>query len=211
MATFHKRRNGDGSTSWDAMVRVVGYPTTSKSFRHQTRGGTVGRPHRRRPAGPHASLAPRNDARAPARRRLARLTNPTAAVFAYWRAELGDVRSTKITPGVDRHHRDRLLGAACRGHRHKRSKPRSPATVRNYSDRARAAIRAGGQGTARHGVQPMRQRHEAEGVDRGCALALRRRTERRCSPRARRPSRPTSIRSCCSRSRPARAKARSRR
>jgi hypothetical protein len=32
MATFHKRRNGDGSTSWDAMVRVVGYPPTGKSF-----------------------------------------------------------------------------------------------------------------------------------------------------------------------------------
>ena len=33
MATFSKRRNGDGSTSWDAMVRVVGYPATGKSFR----------------------------------------------------------------------------------------------------------------------------------------------------------------------------------
>ena len=33
MATFSKRRNGDGSTSWDAKVRVVGYPTMGKSFR----------------------------------------------------------------------------------------------------------------------------------------------------------------------------------
>src|SRR5215813_6685338 len=33
MASITKRRNGDGSTSWDAMVRVVGYPTTCKSFR----------------------------------------------------------------------------------------------------------------------------------------------------------------------------------
>ena len=32
MATFNKRRNGDGSTSWDAMVRVVGYPAIGKSF-----------------------------------------------------------------------------------------------------------------------------------------------------------------------------------
>jgi hypothetical protein len=33
MATLSKRRNGDGSTSWDAMVRIVGYPATGRSFR----------------------------------------------------------------------------------------------------------------------------------------------------------------------------------
>jgi hypothetical protein len=33
MATMRKRRNGDGSTSWDATVRVVGYPTIARSFR----------------------------------------------------------------------------------------------------------------------------------------------------------------------------------
>jgi hypothetical protein len=33
MATISKRRNGDGSISWDALVRVVGYPTTGTSFR----------------------------------------------------------------------------------------------------------------------------------------------------------------------------------
>jgi len=33
MATISKRRNGDGSTSWDAMVRIVGYPATGRSFR----------------------------------------------------------------------------------------------------------------------------------------------------------------------------------
>ena len=32
MATFNKRRNGDGSTTWDATVRIVGYPSTTKSF-----------------------------------------------------------------------------------------------------------------------------------------------------------------------------------
>jgi len=32
MASITKRRNGDGSTTWDAMVRVVGYPATGKSF-----------------------------------------------------------------------------------------------------------------------------------------------------------------------------------
>ena len=33
MASVTTRRNGDGSTSWDALVRVVGYPATGKSFR----------------------------------------------------------------------------------------------------------------------------------------------------------------------------------
>ena len=33
MATIRRRRNGDGSTSWDALVRVTGYPAQGKSFR----------------------------------------------------------------------------------------------------------------------------------------------------------------------------------
>jgi hypothetical protein len=61
-----------------------------------------------------------------------RLTKPTAAAFAYWREHLGNVRLDKITPEVIALHRDRLLGAACRGHKHKTSKARSSATVRNY-------------------------------------------------------------------------------
>jgi hypothetical protein len=98
MATFSKRRNGDGSTSWDAMVRVVGYPTTSKSFPTKLaaelwaarteaarRGRTVASAH----GMTFGHLI--DDA-------LPRLTNPTAAIFAYWRAELGDVRLDKITP-----------------------------------------------------------------------------------------------------------------
>src|SRR5207247_7029056 len=37
MATMRKRRNGDGSTSWDATVRIVGYPTIARSFRTKNR------------------------------------------------------------------------------------------------------------------------------------------------------------------------------
>jgi hypothetical protein len=33
MASITKRRNRDGSTSWDAMVRRVGYPATGRTFR----------------------------------------------------------------------------------------------------------------------------------------------------------------------------------
>src|SRR5437867_1019438 len=57
---------------------------------------------------------------------------PTMAAFAYWREHLGDVPLDKITDQQIALHRDPLLGAACRGHNHKTSKPRSSATVRNY-------------------------------------------------------------------------------
>jgi integrase len=132
MATFSKRRNGDGSTSWDATVSVVGYPRTGKSFRSKlaaelwatrTEDACQGRtpPSRR-----GMTLGHLLDEALP------RLTNPTIAVFEYWRAELGEVQLAKISPELIALHRDRLLGAACRGHRHKTAKPRSPATVRNY-------------------------------------------------------------------------------
>ena len=61
-----------------------------------------------------------------------RLVKPTVVAFAYWREHLGDVRLDKITPELIALHRDRLLGADCRGHKHKTSKPRASATVRNY-------------------------------------------------------------------------------
>lgn len=132
MASIKRRRNGDGSTSWDAMVRIVGYPATGKSFgtklaaelwaaRTETRakGGTLA-------CARGMTLARLIDEALP------RLTNPTAAAFAYWREQLGDVRIDKITPEIIALHRDRLLGAECRGHKHKTSKPRATATVRNY-------------------------------------------------------------------------------
>jgi hypothetical protein len=33
MPSYNSRRNGDGSTSWDETVRVVGYQTTCRTFR----------------------------------------------------------------------------------------------------------------------------------------------------------------------------------
>ena len=136
MATFRKRRNGDGSTSVDALVRVVGYPAIGRSFRTKLaaelwasrtetarKGRTGGGVCRRGMTFAHLL----DDA-------LPRLTNPTVAIFAYWREALGDVPLDKIesAPDLIAHHRDRLLGADCRGHGHKTAKPRSEATVRNY-------------------------------------------------------------------------------
>jgi integrase len=132
MATFSKRRNADGSTSWDAMVRVVGYPPTGKSFPSKLAAELWAA---------RTEAARRGRTLASARGMtlgqliddaLPRLTNPTTAVFAYWREQLGDVRLERITPELIALHRDRLLGANCRGHNHKTTKPRSPATVRNY-------------------------------------------------------------------------------
>ena len=132
MATIRRRRNGDGSTSWDAMVRIVGYPASGKSFRTKLaaelwaartesacKGGTLA-------ASRGMTLAHLIDEGLP------RLTNPTTAIFAYWRDALGDVRLDKVTSDQIAKHRDRLLGAECRGHKHKTTKPRTSATVRNY-------------------------------------------------------------------------------
>lgn len=132
MATFNKRRNGDGSTSWDAMVRVVGYPAIGKSFRSKLAAELWA-----------ARTEDARRGRTPSSTRgmtlghlldeaLPRLVNPTTAIFAYWRGELGDVQLAKITPEQIAVHRDRLLGADCHGYRHKTIKPRTTATVRNY-------------------------------------------------------------------------------
>lgn len=132
MATIRKRRNGDGSTSWDALVRVTGYPAAGKSFRTKlaaelwasrteaaAKGGTLA-------AQRGMTLATLIDEGMP------RLRNPTERIFAYWRGALGTLRLDKITPELIATHRDRLLGEACRGHGQRTSKARSPATVRNY-------------------------------------------------------------------------------
>lgn len=132
MATIRRRRNGDGSTSWDAMVRIVGYPASGRSFRTKlaaelwatrteaaAKGGTLA-------ASRGMTLAHLIDEGVP------RLTNPTTAIFACWRNALGDARLDKVTSDQIAKHRDRLLGADCRGHQHKTSKPRRPATMGNY-------------------------------------------------------------------------------
>jgi integrase len=132
MASITKRRNADGSTSWDALVRVVGYPASGRTFPTKLAAELwaarteAARRGRTLASARGMTLAHLIDDGLP------RLTNPTAAVFAYWREQLGDVRLERFTPELIALHRDRLLGADCRGYNHKTVKPRSPATVRNY-------------------------------------------------------------------------------
>lgn len=132
MASITKRRNRDGSTSWDAVVRVTGFPTVGKSFNTKlaaelwaattdarAKGGTLVQSR-------GMTLGQLIDEALP------RLKNPTDAIFGYWREHLGDVRLDRLTPDMIAHHRDRLPGAPCAGFRHKTTKPRAPATVLNY-------------------------------------------------------------------------------
>ena len=96
MASITNRRNRDGSTSWDALVRVVGYPATGQSFRTKraaelwaaqtearAKGGTLA-------SARGMTLAQLIDEALP------QLLNPTMAAFAYWREHLGDVRLSKL-------------------------------------------------------------------------------------------------------------------
>lgn len=132
MASIARRRNRDGSTSWDAAVRIVGYPTACKSFRvrleaelwaSRTEAAAKGRTLT---LARDMTLAQLIDEGTP------RLVRPAAAVFAYWREQIGDLRLIDVTPRLIAVHRDRLLGAPCSGFRNRTCKPRSSATVRNY-------------------------------------------------------------------------------
>ncbi|HWZ69928.1 MAG TPA: hypothetical protein VN326_00435, partial [Casimicrobiaceae bacterium] len=92
MATYSKRRNGDGSTSWDATVRVVGYPSSTRSF--PTKLGAELWASRTQAARKGRSIA--HSGRMTLNHLLdegvPRLQNPTTAIFAYWREQLGDLR-----------------------------------------------------------------------------------------------------------------------
>ena len=132
MATISKRHRKDGGLTWDATVRVRGYPTRCKSFRSRLEAEawasrTEAAAHGRTLAlGRDITMAQLVDAAIPLMR------NPVHAEINYWRVELGARRIRDITPHVIAQHRDRLLGAPCRGHGHKRVKPRAAATVRRY-------------------------------------------------------------------------------
>jgi len=132
MACFQKRRNADGSTSWDAIVRVAGYPARYKSFRTKLAAELWGARTETRAKGGALTDPKGMTFGMLCDEGLPRLTNPSDAAFAYWRKHFGELRLTKVTPELIAVHRDRLLGAQCKGYGHNRSKPRSSATVRNY-------------------------------------------------------------------------------
>lgn len=143
MASITKRRRTDGGLSWDAMVRVRGYPTRCKSFRTRleaeawssriesaANGRTLALGHQ-------ITLEMLIDEAGP------RLRSPLGSALKYWRRELGALRIRDVTPTLLAEHRDRLLGALTRSHGHKKTKPRSAATVRHYLATLAAVYKVG--------------------------------------------------------------------
>ena len=132
MASIAKRRNRDNTTSWDATVRVVGYPAACKSFRTKLEAQTWATRVEAAVRGRTLALARDTTLAMLIDQGVPLLKNPTAAVFAHWREQLGTVRLIDLTPNLIAVHRDRLLSAPCRGFNHRTTKPRSAATTRNY-------------------------------------------------------------------------------
>jgi integrase len=132
MATLHRRRNRDGSTTWDVTVRRTGHPTACKSFPTKLEAELWSARLESRLAGRTMAIARDMTFADLLDEALPRLRHPVAAAFAYWRAALGPLRLCDISPALLVLHRDRLLGAPTGGHRYRRLKPRSEPTVRNY-------------------------------------------------------------------------------
>jgi integrase len=132
MASITRRRNRDGSTSWDAMIRIVGYPTTCRSFPTKLEAELwasrieAGARGRTLALSRDTTLADLLDEVAP------RLKSKSDAAMAYWRDKLGALRLLDVTPAVIAKHRDLLTGAPTRAYKHKKTKPRSASTVRRY-------------------------------------------------------------------------------
>jgi integrase len=132
MASLRRRRNRDGSTSWDVTVRRVGYPTTCKSFPTKMEADIWAARTEAAAAGRTLTLAKSTTVATMLDEVLPRLKNPVGAVFAYWREAIGDLRLIDVSATLIAKHRDLLLGAPCAGHGHKKKRPRSTHTVRNY-------------------------------------------------------------------------------
>lgn len=132
MATLIRRRARDGSPSWQAQVRVHGYPSHSKTFK--TSRDAKAWASRMEAAAEGRTLAVSRGMTVAELIDLAlpQLRNPATACFDYWREAIGTLRLIDVTPQVIAVHRDTLLGQPCGGNGHKKHKPRSTATVRNY-------------------------------------------------------------------------------
>lgn len=132
MASIARRRNRDGSTSWDATVRVVGYPTACKTFSTKLEADLWASRIEAAAKGRTLTLARGMTLAQLIDEALPKLDRPVSAAVAYWREQVGSLRLIDVTPQLIALHRDRLLGAPCRGFNNKMCKPRANATVRNY-------------------------------------------------------------------------------
>jgi integrase len=113
-------------------VRRTGHPTACKTFRTKLEAELWSARLETRMAGRTTALARDMTFAELLDEGLPRLRNPVDAAFAYWLEALGTLRLCDITPALISLYRDRLLGAPTGGHRYRKLKPRSSATVRNY-------------------------------------------------------------------------------
>jgi len=127
-----RRRARDGSTSWFVQVRVQGYPAACRTFRTKAEAELWSARTEAAARGRTLAVSRGMTVAELIDEGMPQLRNPTAAAFAYWREHLGTLRLIDVTPNVIAVHRNRLLGAPCGGHNHKKRKPRGPDTVRNY-------------------------------------------------------------------------------
>jgi integrase len=132
MATLIRRRARDGSVSWQAQVRVQGYPSHSRTFATKREAEAWASRLQSAAEGRTLAVARGMTVEQLIDEAVPRLRNPIAAAFAYWREQIGTLRLIDVTPNVIATHRDLLLGAPCGGFKHRKRKPRSSATVRNY-------------------------------------------------------------------------------
>lgn len=143
MATISKRKRRDGGMTWDVTVRVRGYPTRCKSFRTRHEAEVWGSrieaaAHGRTLVlGAQVTLNMLLDEAEP------QLRSPLDAALKYWRAQLGTMRLRDISPSLLASHRDKLLRAQTRSHGHKKTKMRTPATVRHYLSTLTAVFNIG--------------------------------------------------------------------
>jgi integrase len=132
MASFSKRRKRDGSISWDALVRIVGYPASCRSFRTKLEAELWAGQIEAAAKGRTLVLSRKMTLANLIAAARAKLKDPDSAALRYWREQIGMLRLIDVNSTLIARHRDLLRGAQCRSHGHKRMKPRSDATVRKY-------------------------------------------------------------------------------
>jgi len=84
MATIGRRRNRDGSTSWDVTVRRIGHPTTCKSFRTKLEADVWAARTEARLTGRTLITARKLTVAELIDEALPRLNRPVAAAFGYY-------------------------------------------------------------------------------------------------------------------------------
>ena len=143
MASIRKRRRAGGGLSWDVTVRVRGYGTRCKTFRSRLEAEAWSSRTESAAHGRTLALGQQVTVGMLLTEALPRLRSPLDAAVRYWREELGTMRVRDVTPLLIAEHRNRLLGAETRSHRHKRTRPRSGATVRQYLAVLAAILKVG--------------------------------------------------------------------